>query len=387
MSNYQEIKQLAENLVEIPSKTTDQEAVLQALDLVSEYLADTGIEVKTIHGEHDGKRAVSRLWGHNGSLLTPKLLLSGHIDVVDEDPELGSNHFVAQTDTQGIMTGRGTYDMKGPLVSMITAYKQYLMEGGRGVSLLLTGDEEIGGFAGARYVVDHESLRPEVVFIPDGPANFAIVDSQKAPHHFFIRATGPGGHASRAFEIDNPLDRVWKVYQAMRQKYAESSSANIDDPTWISTFEMTVVETHNTSANKIPSLVEAQFSWRWPLERFAFEEGMDDMRRICHEFGCEIDTSRSHGMGEGCLTQVDAPFVSTWRGVVENIIGRPINVEHMHGATDGRHFYQPGCGAKVLVTNAVGGGEHGKNEWVDLNSLVQLSEAIYKYQKLLITNQ
>jgi succinyl-diaminopimelate desuccinylase len=368
------IEDLTRRMVEIPSVTGRREESLAVLDLVDEFLGD--VDSKTF--EKNG--VVSRLWGDLEAIMNPKLLLSGHVDVVDAPERL-----FCPVIEDGRMFGRGAGDMKGFVASMVASYTDWItkMNGAHGVGLLLTSDEEVGGFNGTRYVID-EGLKAGVVFIPDGSFDYDIVQSQKAPHHFHVRAKGTGGHASRAFEIDNPVNRIWKLYGKMRGKYAKAS---LDD-SWKTTFEMTVVNTDKeSSANAIPSEVEAWFSWRWPLEQISFNQGVEDMKRFSKDFGVDI-LDDGHGMGEGCITDPSAEYVQIWKGVIEKKLGKKVGFQNMHGATDGRHFYMNGS-EQVLATSGLTGAHHsGKNaevdEWVDLESLGVLSSAISEYVKILI---
>lgn len=389
ITEIERITDLTRKMVEIPSVTGRHDEALEVLNLVDNYLEGApGLVSQTFEStnKETGEKIVSRLWGDTNNLLNPKLLFSGHIDVVQAESDL---FHVQQRD--GKLYGRGTGDMKGHVAAEVISYKRWLDKNGNpnGVGLLLTSDEEVGGFNGARYVVESGGLRPSTVFIPDGEFSFDIVDSQKAPHHFHVRALSAtkGGHVSKTFKLDNPVSRVLAVYAGMREKY---SLATKDDE-WKSTFEMTVFNTGNgegknkviNSANQIPQFADAWFGWRWPLEvsidgrKATFKSGQRDLRRLAEKHGVEI-LNDGHGFGEGCYTNPDAPFVQKWKGIIETVMDRKVGFQHMHGATDGRHFAK--FGSQVLVTSAVTGGAHSNDEWVDINSLVILAEAMYKYQ-------
>lgn len=389
-TEIEKITNLTKRMVEIPSVTGKYAEAVTVLDLVNSFLKGSpeliSRSFESVNKE-TGEKFVSRLWGSNNSLLEPKLLLSGHIDVVQAESK-----FFQPVEKDGRLYGRGAGDMKGHAAAMIVAYKNWITEHGNSdeVGLLLTSDEEVGGFNGARYVVENGGMRPSVVFIPDGEFSFDIVDSQKAPHHFHVRAlsTTKGGHVSRAFELDNPVNRILLVYAEMRKKYALATK----DDEWKSTFEMTIFNTGNgededrviNSANQIPQIADAWFGWRWPLEveiggqKPTFESGERNLKRIAKKYGVEI-LADGHGLGEGCYTNPEAPFVKKWKGIIEEIIDKKVGFRHMHGATDGRHFAK--FGAKVLVTSAVTEGAHSNNEWVNIESLAQLAEAVYAYQQ------
>lgn len=378
-TEQEKIADLTKNLIEIPSITGKAAEAKRVFNLVDAYLGgEAGIVSKTFRGKNDadGKVYESRIWGDPKSLLTPELLLCGHIDVVDVAED--KSYLFAPIPNQGILMGRGAADMKGGVAAILTAFKRRLEVDGAaaGVSLVLTSDEEHGGFGGIGNLIANEDLKPKVVFIPDGEgANFDIVDSQKAPHHFKVVAKGPGGHASRAFEIDNPINRVIKVYSEMQKKYA---LATVDDA-WKSTFEMTVIQSLEKAKNQIPSEVSAWFSWRWPIEQIRFEQGRKDMLAVCKKYRVEL--TEEEGFGAACkIDNKNAPYVQIWKAIIEKEIGKSVEYKNMHGATDGRHFYDAGI-RQVLVTAPISGGAHANNEWVNIDSLVQLAKAVYNYQQ------
>jgi succinyl-diaminopimelate desuccinylase len=374
------ITKLTSDLVGIRSETKDQKKVGEALDFVSNYLKDLNLQEISFK-QNDVQ---SRLWVMPGHDFPLKILLCGHIDVVDAEKEQ-----YVPTIKDGIMYGRGTGDMKGHDAAMIIAMRDYVEKGGKGsVGLLLTGDEEVGGPNGARFVLE-QGVSTDLVFIPDGHFDFGIVESEKAPHHFHVKATGPGGHASLAFEIDNPIEKINKLYDEMKIKY------NIADKndTWHSTFAMTTIHTGVNSENSIASEVDAWFSWRFPTEQMKFEDGVTDIEALCQKHGCRLITETlknetdkviekgGHGGGEGCLTDLNDPSVVLWKEVIEEVLGRKVSGTFMHGATDGRIFYSKG--SKVLITSAKTDNHHNAvEEWVDLKSLAQLSEGIEKYLEL-----
>lgn len=387
LTEREQVVDLTKKLIEIPSITGKTEEALMVLKAAKDYLGNSD-KLKTISYEHNG--IVSQLWGDANTIFEPKLLLSGHIDVVNAP----NNQFNVQ-EKDGKLFGRGAGDMKGHVVSMLTAYKKHIENTGssKGISLLLTSDEEVGGANGTRFVLESTKLRPSIVFIPDGEFSFDIVDSQKAPHHFHIRAksTTGGGHVSKAFEKDNPVNKILNVYNEMREKYALASK----DDEWKSTLEMTIINTGNgfdnnktiNSANQIAEWSEAWLGWRWPLEikidneQATYESGLKDLTKIAKKHEVEI-LDDGHGFGEGCYTNPDANFVKDWKNIVEKEIGRNVGLKHMHGATDGRHFYK--YGADVLVTSGITEGHHSDNEWIDIDSLVKLAHAVYNYQQMFI---
>jgi succinyl-diaminopimelate desuccinylase len=358
----QEILDLTLKLVEIKSlpKGAEDECI-RAIEVVKEYMGDT-----VHYQEYSHKGVHSILFGHPDTLLTPKMLLSGHLDVVDADPET----FVPQI-VGDILHVRGGGDMKGPDAAMLVAFKKYKTEhpDDTSVGLLFTTDEEIGGFNGARYMVESEGLRPEIVFVPDGGGDdYQIIFSQKAPHHFKVHVPGRGGHASRAFELDNPHNRLDALTAALRGEYAKATPEN----DWQSTMERTVITPQANSENAIPGEVNAWFCWRFPSEKYDFQTDYERIKAICEQFNCQIVDE--HGQGEGTLISPEDPVLQQWKGIVERLIGREIKVTYSHGSSDGRHFDK--YGSTVLLNSAIAGEFHNAREWVNVESLVIMARGL-----------
>jgi succinyl-diaminopimelate desuccinylase len=334
------------------------------LNVAKDYI---GASSKAIKFEKNGR--VSYLWSNSPVVLRPTILLLGHLDVVDGGEDL--NIFMPQI-KKGLLTGRGAGDMKGYASVILYCYKHLLeVNKDASVALLLTTDEEVGGSNGSKYVVD-SGLSPEVVFIPDAAVDFNVVTSEKAPHHFILRAQGKGGHASRSFEINNPLDRICDFYAEAR-KYFQLTTKNNN---WASTFDMTTIKSDSDAKNSIPSVAEASFSWRWPLEHIDFETGRKQILKIASKHSCDVILEE--GWGEGVTVSETNPYIVLWKKNIEQHLGRRVEFTKVHGSSDGRHFFNSkNSGSKnIVLTAANSGGHHSSFEWVDINSLVILAKAL-----------
>jgi len=363
----QDILQLSMDLIRIPSITGDAKQNLRLLNLAKSFL---GSKNKPIVFKKNG--VVSYLWSNAKEPMKPNILLFGHLDVVDA--ESPSELFRPKL-KKGRLLGRGAGDMKGHAAVLLACYKQVL-ETNTDVSLalLLTTDEEVGGFNGARYVVE-SGLKPGILFLPDSSVNFDIVVSEKAPHHFTIEAKGEGGHASRAFEIDNPLNKILGFYEEVRREFHIATRKK----SWASTFEIVAIATNNRSLNKVPSLATASFSWRWPLEHIKFEVGRRKILKIATKHSCKVVSEE--GWGEGVMINKSASYVNKWKKIIEQNSGKKVSFTKVHGSSDARHFFNNGLyGTKnIIVTSAVTGGHHSQSEWVDVESLAILGKSLLQF--------
>lgn len=357
--------ELVADLVRIPSVVGNTKTNLKALNFARRYL-------NTSPAIYKSDDVTSYLWSNSEDPLKPNLLLLGHLDVVDVDMQLD----LFESKLEGsLLTGRGAGDMKGHVAVLLRAYKQTLKENNKSsVSLLLTSDEEVGGFNGAKYVVE-SGLRPGVLFLPDGSVNFNIISSEKAPYQFSLESFGKGGHAAWAFTIENPLDNILNFYNETRKEFDRATKKKA----WASSYEMTSIETDSQSLNTIPSFAGASFSWRWPLEQIDFKIGRNKILKTAKKYSCKI--THEEGGGEGTIINKNASYIKDWRRIIEKTIDRKVRFSQQHGASDARHFFNSKTyGTKnIVVTSANAGGFHSSREWVDIDSLIKLEQALLKY--------
>jgi succinyl-diaminopimelate desuccinylase len=88
----------------------------------------------------------------------PDLMLHGHIDVVSAEEE----GMFEPSIEDGALYGRGTADMKGGIAALIQIMQDF-EDQKPSIGLMIVSDEEIGGFNGAKYLIDEHKFRPELV--------------------------------------------------------------------------------------------------------------------------------------------------------------------------------------------------------------------------------
>lgn len=126
------------------------------------------IDSSTTNGDH---RIIVGTIGNDG----PVMYLHGHYDVV---PVFTTDQFNA-TEVDGILSGRGTCDMKGGLVALLLAAVIHRDAGGGGqVKLVFVPDEETGGINGS------ERLE-ELGVIDSVPSAGAIVAEPSFPNIWY----------------------------------------------------------------------------------------------------------------------------------------------------------------------------------------------------------
>jgi acetylornithine deacetylase/succinyl-diaminopimelate desuccinylase-like protein len=176
------------------------------VEWIDGLLTDTRASVSVVAQDPERPNLVARLRGQG---LAPALLMQGHVDVVPATGQWSRPPFAGEI-ADGFVWGRGALDMKGGVAMMLAAFLRACgadVPPPGDVLLCVLSDEEAGGDAGARFLVEHH---PELF---DG-VRFAIGEfggfsMELAGRHFYpimvaekqvcvVRATlrGPAGHGS-----------------------------------------------------------------------------------------------------------------------------------------------------------------------------------------------
>jgi glutamate carboxypeptidase len=160
-----------EALVTRESPSSDAAAVSALAEWVRSRLAASGIPAERIAFEGRGDGVLARLGPESGGTL-----LLGHLDTVWPVGTLATQPFHAGGN---VAMGPGVFDMKSGLAVLLAVFSaagEKTFVTARGVSLLLTSDEEVGSVASRERILE-EARRRERVFVlePSGDGGAAKV--------------------------------------------------------------------------------------------------------------------------------------------------------------------------------------------------------------------
>jgi glutamate carboxypeptidase len=160
-----------EALVVRESPSMDAAAVTELAEWVTERLTAAGVPAGRVAFEGSGDGVVSRMGPESGGTL-----LLGHLDTVWPVGTIAAQPFHAGGK---IATGPGVFDMKGGiavLLAVLEAIADGLLAPRRGVTLLLTSDEEVGSGASRERIVEEARRRERVLVLePSGEGGAAKV--------------------------------------------------------------------------------------------------------------------------------------------------------------------------------------------------------------------
>lgn len=306
------------------------------------------------------------------SLNKPKLVLQSHVDVVPADKDM----FEATINRKGeeeIMVGRGVFDMKFAVACFMKFLEEMDKEiNNLDISIWLTPDEEIGGFNGVNYIVNELGYGSECILLPDGSTGSCITTASKGLVHFEVQVDGASAHASRPWQGENAIEKIYKIYAALQNTDLLKNTSNggkSGTNEWENTIELTVVEGGKAN-NQVPDSARARFDLRF-VEPNTLQSVEEVIKRTLKKYDAKYTKLTS---GDNFYLSEDNKYRRLFESKLKEH-GIEYGFVKDYGSSDAR-FFTP-HGIPVVVFMPDGGDQHGEAEWINLNSL----ESYYKVFK------
>ena len=351
------VKDLLVQLMRFKTVAQNPDELKKIIDFVEDYLKDTGLVIRRF--ERNGKHSLVATFRDTRE---PEIFFAGHLDVVDAPEEMFEP--VVEGD---IVRGRGAFDMKGPSAVLIELFRELSSSGGDyDLGLMLTTDEEVGSRDGVEYLLKEEGYSSKFAIIPDGGDNFRIINREKGALHFRVWAKGKAAHGSRVWDGVNAIDLIIDFYNDLSLIFPAEPCGVPDH--WHNTINIGKIQ-GGTKVNIVPDYCEAHIDIRF-VEPWTIESMKQQVEASLRKFPSLEYEIMSYG--EAIYVPEDNPYLSLYKQVAQEILGREVQFDKEHGATDGRFFAEKGI--PVIITNAIGGGIHSPDEWVDVSSLEKLKE-------------
>ena len=254
MKPEQQIVDLTKDLIRIPSTHSRPDEINRCADFIASWL-----------GKHHITFSRSNVNGIPSVIVLPressaKVLLMAHFDVVEAEQQAS----FSPREADGRLFGRGAVDDKYAValaMVLFSAHLERLRAAGRhqadmAFGLLLTGDEEKGGFNGAAPAL--KQIDTEFCLALDGGEPDLIVTKGKGLIHLELTAHGKAGHAARPWLAQNALDIIVDDYRAVSKLFEVEAPGH-----WHKTMVMSNCRAGDDSANKIPGKARALMDIRY----------------------------------------------------------------------------------------------------------------------------
>lgn len=299
-----------------------------------------------------------------------------HTDVVPADGWNGPGQPFEPVVQENRVYGRGSCDMKGSLVAMITAASRIdRRQQTTPITIACTADEEVG-FEGAKHVVSHSQTYRQLVAnqpltIIGEPTRCEVVHAHKGIESFRIISQGRAAHSSSRDGINANIAMVPMLVELLRLYERCETDVHLQDPRFDPpTLSWNFgVSDHATAVNVTPARSVAWISLR-TMPSVRGEELIAEVQRKAKELGL-VFQSGHHGPPMWIDPESEAVRLMCELSGTES----PQTVCY---ATDGGEFSELEkrivCGPGDIAQ------AHTSDEWLDLD---QLNRGVELYQRVL----
>ena len=269
--------------------------------------------------------------------------------------------------------GRGAYDMKGGLAAMMCAMRDLAEQTAVRVHFVCVADEESDKLdaRGSDYLVERGYLGDFA--ITGEPTDMRIGVQSKGVLALRIKVSGKSAHGSTPWLGDNAVLKSIDVFrQISAMPFARESSELFDRP---STSLGRVIG--GDALNKVPDCCVIDVDLRYlpgqdPKQILADIEAIPDTK-------VHIVVHR-----EPAVVPRDNPFVATLAEALERRHAGPEAISvGRDGASDIVSFLD--AGVPGVEFGPIGGGHHGPEEWVSIESLEHYRQALVDFVEAIPT--
>ncbi|HHJ34879.1 MAG TPA: succinyl-diaminopimelate desuccinylase [Gammaproteobacteria bacterium] len=360
---------LAKQLISIPSITPDD---MGCQKIIADRLSDIGFNIETLRfGE------VDNLWARYGT-QSPLFVFAGHTDVVPTGPvERWSNDPFVPTISDGIMTARGTADMKSSIAAMICACEVFFKNNDTldgSVAFLITSDEEGPAIDGTVKVIEHLSSQDETIdwcLVGEPSSTNTLGDVIKNGRRGSIGGDltvhGVQGHIAYPHLAKNPIHLFAGALQDLTDEVWDNGNDHFP-PT---SFQISNINAGTGASNVIPSDLGVQFNLRFSTE-ITDDEIKQRIEAILDKHQLDYDLKWTLS-GQPFLTP-DGALVEAVQQAISTVCGIETELSTAGGTSDGR-FIAP-TGAQVVELGPVNESIHKIDENIDVQQLEKLT-AVY----------
>lgn len=350
-------------LVEFDTTSGNNDQIHKAYQWIRSELKNLPVHFSVIQEDDFESLLISTQANKN-----PKVMLAAHIDVV---PAFNETAFKPKI-KDNKMYGRGTHDMKSAIACYMKLFTE--LDGDLSkydMAIMLTPDEEIGGFYGAKVVLE-DGWRAESVILPDVGASWKIEQSAKGAYFVRMIVNGRAAHGSRPWEGKNALYTAIEVINELRTHFFDGN-----DLVELRKHEDTINVgkiVGGEATNKLIENLEVNIDFR-----FIPETGRKGVEKILYDIEKRFPEVKFEATLIADATSINTKdeHIQMFKKIAEQRSKRSIAFIDSFGGSDARFFGAAGIPTILMQPN--GGDHHGPNEWCDLKDLEVFHEIIKQY--------
>ncbi len=384
-----DLVEFASQLIRIPTVNPPGEHYEECIEAIGQRLDEMSIDWTRVdvpaeklselapQGQDRSRPSIIGRWGQGRR----ELHFHGHYDVV---PAFSEKQFDAYVH-DGRLSGRGAADMKGGLASMLFAI-QILQECGMRldgtISYSITPDEETGGVAGLKYLLDSGHINQDIIGVLDPePSSGDIINGSRGALSMEVIVKGKPSHVMLQHLGVNAFEKMVQAAAAFLELKNDVEKritrCQVKPPgTGHSILHIGGLCGGGINFNIVPDRTFFTVD-----RRFNPEEKMSDVRRELEECvlslrrrGIEVET-RVFQEGESSLTGEDESVCRAMSQAIEGVLGRRPKMSICPGLLETRFFVERGIPAIIYGPGLLESAHH-PDEYVRADDLSDCA-AIY----------
>jgi succinyl-diaminopimelate desuccinylase len=350
-------------LIQFQSVHDKPQEIHRCADFIERYLDRAGAEVRRI--EHENTPSLLALPRDSA---VPVLLMS-HIDVVSAAPR----QFEPRQEGSKLY-GRGSLDDKYAVALSLLLFEDHLKAlkyQGRGqedlpFGLLITSDEEMGGFNGAGKILP--TLDTDFVIVLDGGSPDEIIVKQKGFVKLRLVSQGRSAHGSQPWLGENAIELLMDDYRRLREILEDAYPDH-----WRRTVNLSILHSGRPgepeSFNQVPDHAQAILDIRY-TDRDDLDALLDLLSR---ELRSKVRVEARGPVFDGG----NSPYLDRLLSMAPSA-----QIGFTHSASDARFLTE--YGVHGIVWGAAGDeSAHSAHEHVDLQSANRLYGMLDDFLKAL----
>ena len=349
-----EIVSLTRDLIRFKTLGHDHAQLDACTRFIESYLQDAGV----VYTRHDVRKVPSVVVVPD-TVSFPVLLMS-HIDVVPAPDALFEPRM-----EEARLYGRGSVDDKYAVALSLVLLKHRLAAvrktgGGQGdlnFGILITGDEESGGYNGAAKLL--KDIHPDFSIALDGGSPNEIITREKGILRIELESHGKTCHASRPWMGSNAIENLFKDYAVIAAYFQKKDEAN-----WHRTLNPAVVE-GGQAVNQVPDYCRMVFDIRYTEK--------DDVDALVSDMKSRVRGTLTVQAKEPVFATKSSPYLETLLALDDAVA-----TGFEHGASDARHLMT--YGLTGVVWGAQGNlSHHSSDEHVEIDSIQLLYQRLDRF--------
>lgn len=285
-----------------------------------------------------------------------KVILNGHLDIIP-----GKEYQYTPKIEKNRLYGVASMDMKSSVASHIIVFKEIAEKIDYPLALQLVTDEEVGGFNGTKYQID-QGVKADFVVVGE-TTNFTIENQAKGILWIKVSSKGKTAHGAYPWKGENAIWKMNHFLNLLEKRFPLPKQKQ-----WVTTINLSRIETSNETFNKIPDECTAWLDIRYIPEETSTI--IPEIKALLPKgFSMTIEVKEP-----AQFVDENNQYIKLLQKVGKSTVKKKILLAQGQGSSDARHFTRVKCDA--IEFGPIGEGMGTDNEWADIPSLKKYSQIL-----------